>query len=791
MNKSINITETKISKLAEIKKVCFFTVAITIIIILNIYTLMDNLDISKDNRGIFLSELTSNINNILLILIVILCLIYYYTKKNKDIFLIYLFYLSIFIDSMINNLNINGVNDIEIYYKSFIVGNIIRIILLLILFRPNEKIKAIITANEFISSIVLIVLSISLKNISSKIIIFINNTIELQEIYSIIVSFIIFFIIMILIITIIKYRGLNNLIYIAMLFNVLLLSIKPIQCHMILSCNIRENDFKIYYLVISIIAYMIIINTIVFKLRKYIRKNEDRIMELKSFHKITDEDERNIMILSSNREIIYNNKNMEHFVNNIIGKDDIYYNLGKLKRLYQEYYEDILSKLKDNDNWRGLIPLENGIIISCNVEKVIGQDKREYLTISCKDITNRYEINNQFKKNEERLRKITENIKELIMTIDMSGKIKYVNKSCTDTLGYDKSELINKNYKDVFDLDDKFKILSDNNEECKVIIDHEVRHKDGNKTIKLQSALSTITTDFGTIIGNIIVSRDMSYRAELELLKVKLQEAKHYEKIRNEFFANLSHELRTPINIIYSCLQLLNASKHKDSDTFVEYYNKYDKTFKQNCFRMLRLVNNLIDISRIDAGFMNLDIGNHDIIKLVEDITLSVIPYVESRQLDIVFDTDEEELEIQCDPDKLERVVLNLLSNAIKFTDIGGHIFVYISVDEDWVEISIKDDGIGIPPHMKGLVFERFVQTDKSFTRKKEGSGIGLALVKSIVELHEGNVFLKDSSELGSEFIIRLPNRRCNGMQKVNNDNGNKPLVDKISIEFADIYDIY
>ena len=177
---------------------------------------------------------------------------------------------------------------------------------------------------------------------------------------------------------------------------------------------------------------------------------------------------------------------------------------------------------------------------------------------------------------------------------------------------------------------------------------------------------------------------------------------------------------------------------------------------------------------------------------LVEDITMSIVPYVEEKQIDIIFDTEVEELEIRCDPDKIERVVLNLLSNAVKFTEIGGNIYVTIALVDDnkWVEISVKDDGIGIPKHMRKFIFERFIQVDKSYNRNKEGSGIGLALVKSLVELHGGRVYLKDDTEKGCNFIVLLPNVIEENVVIKEKESRYKSSVDRISIEFADIYEL-
>ena len=276
-------------------------------------------------------------------------------------------------------------------------------------------------------------------------------------------------------------------------------------------------------------------------------------------------------------------------------------------------------------------------------------------------------------------------------------------------------------------------------------------------------------------------------------LKIKYKEIKEIEKAKSQFFANLSHEIKTPINIIYSCIQLLEVNKINGEKALSDAYNKYDNTLKQNCYRLLRLVNNLVDMTKIDSGYMKLIFINCEIVSLVEDITLSIIPYVESKNINIVFDTYIEELEIRCDPESMERVILNLLSNAIKFTNNDGNISVIVEADDKYVFIRVKDDGIGISKDIREDIFNRFVQEDKSLNRKNEGSGIGLALVKSLVELHDGEVYLEDVSE-GSEFVVKLPNIKIN--EEVNNHNRvmdveSKPLVQKINIEFSDIYELY
>lgn len=267
---------------------------------------------------------------------------------------------------------------------------------------------------------------------------------------------------------------------------------------------------------------------------------------------------------------------------------------------------------------------------------------------------------------------------------------------------------------------------------------------------------------------------------------------KNEEKSLTEFFANISHELKTPLNIIFCSIQLAELyNKNPPTDNNLQLQN-CRRSIKQNCYRLLRLVNNLIDITKFDSGFLELNMEECDIINLLEDITLSVIPYTQSKGLELVFDTDIEEKTIFCDPDKVERIVLNLISNAIKFSTSPGIIYVSINNIEDGISFSVKDTGIGIKEEQLNIIFERFKQVNKSFTREQEGSGIGLSLVKALVELHYGSIEVKSSYSDGSEFKVNLPSNMnfcLNQAKALNNKHlGEYSNVEKVNIEFSDIY---
>ncbi|AKA67899.1 ATP-binding protein [Clostridium scatologenes] len=318
----------------------------------------------------------------------------------------------------------------------------------------------------------------------------------------------------------------------------------------------------------------------------------------------------------------------------------------------------------------------------------------------------------------------------------------------------------------------------------------------------LEELIEERTADLVQANANLLEETHIRHKAELEAIQsnIKYEEkerllnkAVEYEKIRTEFFANISHELRTPLNVIFCAEQMLDIIFKgiglDNDDQFKT--DKYLHTIKQNSYRLLRLINNLIDITKMDAGYFEVTLSNNDIVKITEDITLSVVEYAENKNIRVIFDTEIEEKIIACDPDKIERIMLNLLSNAVKFTPKNGYIYVNIYNMTDKVIISVKDTGIGIDKSMQKLIFDRFVQVDKSISRRTEGSGIGLSLVKSLVEMHNGQISVVSELGEGSEFIIELPKVQAKTdnikIEESNVCKKNKN-IEKINLEFSDIY---
>lgn len=301
--------------------------------------------------------------------------------------------------------------------------------------------------------------------------------------------------------------------------------------------------------------------------------------------------------------------------------------------------------------------------------------------------------------------------------------------------------------------------------------------------IKISAFIScTIGLLFSLVISyNLYLHFFYNYKRNLELLRTN-KRLEELESSKSLYFTNFSHELKTPLNIIYSAQQMLKLMIEKKNINNTNYI-KYLNIIKHNTNTLTKLIENLIDISKLETCCFKINLVNEDIVKVVENISLSAVSYVKDNGLSLTFDTDCEEKIITFDPDLMERVILNLLSNAIKFTPKGGNILVTISTTNEYIYISVKDNGIGIPENMLDSIFNRFTQVEGQ-SMNKHGSGIGLALVKSLIELHEGTITVSSKVNEGSTFTFTLPNKRTDNTI---NNNFETSKSERIDFEFSDI----
>lgn len=272
----------------------------------------------------------------------------------------------------------------------------------------------------------------------------------------------------------------------------------------------------------------------------------------------------------------------------------------------------------------------------------------------------------------------------------------------------------------------------------------------------------------------------------MELSKEELID--EYLKLRNkkelqeDFILNISHDLRSPLNVILSILQCYKYSIN-NPDKIIEYLD----SIKRNGYKILKLINNLIDSTKLDRDYYKLTKENVDIISLVEWNISNIDKYAHQKNISLVFDTNVEDCVMAVDIEAIDRIIVNLLSNAVKFSPNGSCIYINALKNNNSITISVRDQGIGIPLDEQKDIFNRFVQSTKNNKNEYSGSGIGLDLVRRLVEAHDGTIELESEENHGSEFRVKLPIVTLD-------DNNNtsylhaKDKVEVLEVEFSDIY---
>lgn len=265
-------------------------------------------------------------------------------------------------------------------------------------------------------------------------------------------------------------------------------------------------------------------------------------------------------------------------------------------------------------------------------------------------------------------------------------------------------------------------------------------------------------------------------------------------KLKDDFLYLITHEFRTPIAVVNSALQAIDLLCINEIPPKVL---KYLTTIRQNTNRQLRLVNNLLENIRISAGNIKLNYSQFDIVFVTREIVKSVDLYAKQKRLILEFSSRLRRKLVILDEEKYERILLNLLSNALKFTPKSKKIRVFLSLksrnNRSMICLTIQDEGIGVPKEMHQVIFERFGQVDNVLSRKAEGTGLGLHLVKQIVTSLEGEIELESEEGMGSTFTIYLPVKN-NVALSIAQENThitkeeNARIENAVSIEFSDVY---
>jgi signal transduction histidine kinase len=535
------------------------------------------------------------------------------------------------------------------------------------------------------------------------------------------------------------------------------------------------------------------------------RQLETIVNGLSSYVSIIDRNgnfvKRDNVLEKNNFEIrnIYDNKT----------KGYVYYDLdsNQIPKDETPLFKILRGQNVNHIKYKVVINNEKEIYVSSKGMPVLDEngDVLVYIVIS-QDITDLMHTTRELNEKNNELKSIIDNMSDALFIINPDGTYKYYNKRAFD-MAY-KAEKVKKTgdtaaHTEYFDMNG-VKLKKEELPSLRVlkgerIDDLIIKAIRPDKVTYLSFTGSPVYDSNGKMISGTVCIRDMTFHFEKEkaleenrikLLQAEREKNESLEKVlemKDEFLSFISHEFRTPLNVINSAIQ---AMEYICGSELPEKAKKYIRMINQNTLRQLRLVNNLLDITRVNAGRIKVSKKNHDIVFLTRSITDSVLSYASQKEISITFVSSIKSKVLGIDDEKYERILLNLLSNAIKFTPKGKCITVTICSIKNSICIEVKDDGIGIPTDKVDLIFEKFGQVDSSLSRQAEGSGIGLSLVKKFVELLGGSITVKSKVGMGSTFTILLPDETIveEHSEKEMIDLLDNRLIQTTNVEFSDIY---
>jgi len=383
--------------------------------------------------------------------------------------------------------------------------------------------------------------------------------------------------------------------------------------------------------------------------------------------------------------------------------------------------------------------------------KIIQVNNESYIISSIDDITKRKQAENLLKENEKKSMSIMENSADAIFITNQQGKYVYTNKAVSAMLGYTSEEMKSKTIADISPpnkIEEYFKFFKQILNEGKGYTEIELLKKDGNY---ISTDLNAVILPDGTIYGS---CRDITERkqTESELIKAK-EQAEESDRLKSAFLTNMSHEIRTPMNGILGFAELL-----KDPNISSDDQQDFIQTIQISGARMLNTINSIVDISKIESGLIGVDIKETNLNEKIEFTYKFFKQEVEIKGLQFLVKKGLPSTEaiIKTDNEKVYAILTNLIRNAIKFTYEGSIEFGYEKKGE-YLEFFVKDTGIGIPQRQRQMIFQRFRQGSESHNRGYEGSGLGLSIAKSYVEMLGGEIWVESEEGKGSTFYFTIP----------------------------------
>ena len=418
-------------------------------------------------------------------------------------------------------------------------------------------------------------------------------------------------------------------------------------------------------------------------------------------------------------------------------------------------FAEIVKKLRESGSliWEGIHNRKDGTSFPVEVNIQMAYLEKEYMVTVARDISLR-------KQNEESVLKLSHAIEQSPVSIiitDKNGNIEYINPKTTEITGYKKTDVLGKNPR-IFSSGEKpsseYEILWEN-----LLLgkewEGEFHNKKKNGDLFWEFAhISPIINTKGEITNFVAIKEDITkFKRMVNELILAKEKAEESDRLKSAFLANMSHEIRTPMNGILGFTSLL-----LEPDLSDETKDAYIQIIHQSGERMLNTVTDIVDISKIEAGLMNLNINDTDINEKIEFIYIFFKPQVEEKGMHLLFKKTlpTKEAIIRTDNEKIYSILTNLVKNAIKYSKEGAIEFGYLKKGET-LEFYVKDTGIGIPKNRQSAIFERFVQADISDKMARQGAGLGLSISKAYVEMLGGKIWVESEEGIGSTFYFTVP----------------------------------
>ena len=401
-------------------------------------------------------------------------------------------------------------------------------------------------------------------------------------------------------------------------------------------------------------------------------------------------------------------------------------------------------------------------------------------------IIERKQVEEALKESEEKFRTFMETASDLMHMADKDGNITYVNESMTRTLGYSKEEMIGKHVtqflsKEVLEKDfkPKWEELITKGE---IAFESTWVTKDGKEIYGEQKVVAIYDSD-GKYAGSRAIFRDLTERMRMERelqekneqldaqneelqsqteelmtqqqeIIEKTGEVERANRLKSEFLANMSHELRTPLNVIIGFSELM---VDKVPGKINEEQRQCLSDILDSSHRLLNLVNEVLDLSKVESGKMEFKLENVALTEVIESLTRTMLSVLAPRKQSLDIEIEEGLPAVHVDEGRLEQVLLNLATNSSKFTPDGGKLKIEAIKADNWCQVSVIDNGIGIKEEDQERIFEPFCWLDNPLTKEKSGTGLGLALVETIVEKYGGRIWVESEYGKGSRFTFTLP----------------------------------